>query len=156
MLGIYAAAALDDLQLLGTILRESRHPDLWDHAVPALRHWIGRKPGQDQKLYHGLIKSGKFTPAEAHIVLHLLHTPDDAQLSEPATYELLIEFLKDEQLAIRGLAHWHLVRLVPGGDQIDYHPLDSAEKRQKAYQEWKKLVPTGKLPSKTSPKPGNQ
>lgn len=68
-------------------------------------------------------------------------------MRQPETYELLIEYLRHPKLGIRGLAHWHLVRLVPEGAGIKYHPLDSEEQREQAYQEWKKLVPSGQLPS---------
>lgn len=78
----------------------------------AFRHWIGRAPGQDLKLYRGLIEKKKFTPLEAETVLSLLHSFGDEELVRIETYELLVGCLGNEQLPIRGLAGWHLKRLI--------------------------------------------
>ena len=124
--------ALDDLPRLGQALMSAKSPDVWDAAVKAMRHWIGRGPGQDQKLYHGLIEKRGFKPAEAEKVLQLLHSFSDQEVAEPELYEVLINNLNDEKLAIRGLAHWHLVRLAPAGKTIPYDPLASKEEGQLA------------------------
>jgi hypothetical protein len=49
-------------------------------------------------------------------------------------------------LAIRGLAHWHLYRLVPPGRKIGFDPLAVAAKRAPDVAAWRQLIPTGKLP----------
>jgi hypothetical protein len=131
---------------LGAVLANAKHADTWDYGVRALRHWIGRGPGQDMKLYNGLIKEAKMSELEAETVLQLLHSFGEDQLTHPELYEVLIDFLDHDKLAIRGLAHWHLYRLVPEGQKIAYSPLDPKESRMKPIQEWKKLIPPGKLP----------
>jgi hypothetical protein len=143
---VNAMGATDDLKRLGTVLATTKYADTWDYAVRALRHWIGRGPGQDQKLYDGLIKEAKFNELEAETVLQLLHSFSDEQLSRPELYEVLIDFLDHDKLAIRGLAHWHLSRLAPDGRKIGHNPTESKEARQKAVKEWRKLIPPGKLP----------
>jgi hypothetical protein len=80
--------------------------------------------------------------------LQLLHSFGDEDLARPETYEVLIDYLDHEQLSIRYLANWHLVRLAPAGKKIEYKALDPKEKRAQAVAEWKKLIPTGKLPPK--------
>lgn len=147
-LGVIGIAALDDLIRLGDALRQTRHPDVWDNAVLALRHWIARAPGNDQLLYQGMLARRKWKPAEAETALQLLHSFSDEEVKSPELYETLIDFLDHENLGIRGLAYWHLYRLVPGGDKIEYHPTDAKEKRQAAKKEWQKLVPRGKVPGK--------
>lgn len=149
-LAIVAMAAMDDLPRLGPVLLATKHPDVLENGILAFRHWLGRSPGQDQKLYKMLIEERKYSPAHAAIIMQLLHSFGDEDLARPETYEVLIDYLDHEQQSIRFLAHWHLVRLVPAGKKIDFKALDSKEAREKAIAEWKKLIPTGKLPPKTT------
>jgi hypothetical protein len=145
-LAVVVWAATDNLDRLGKALSEAQHRDVWDAAVTALRHWIARAPGQDMKMYHGLIEVKKYKPVEAETVLQFLHGFSERDLGQPETYEMLINYLDDKRLAIRGLAHWHLVRLVPAGRKITYDPLGSVEEREQAVKAWKKLIPPGQLP----------
>jgi hypothetical protein len=147
-LGIMAAGALDDLERLGKALREAKHPDVWENGVRSLRQWIGRCPGQDKILYNRLIDKVKMTPVQAETVMQLLHSFSDEEVAQPALYQTLIDFLSHDQLAIRGLAHWHLYRLVPVGRDIGYNPLASKEEREKAIAKWRKLIPEGTMPPK--------
>jgi hypothetical protein len=138
--------ALDDLPRLGDALLSAKNPDVWDAAVKAMRHWIGRAPGQDQKLYRGLIEQRGYKPREAEKVLSMLHSFSDEEVAQPELYEVLINNLNDEKLAVRGLAHWHLVRLAPAGKKIAFDPLAPKEDRNRAIAAWRKLIPSGKLP----------
>jgi hypothetical protein len=148
-LAIIVLGAIDDIKRLGQAMREAKHRDVWENGVLVLRHWIGRGPGQDQILYKALLNSGRFTPVEAETVMQLLHSFGEDDLARPETYETLIDYLDHKNLAIRGLAAWHLCRLVPAGQKIDYNPLDPPDKRAAAIQEWKKLLPAGQLPPRT-------
>lgn len=147
-LALSAMAALDDIPLMAKYMSVTRHPDVLDNGILALRHWIGRGPGQDQKFYQMLIDQGKFTPAHAAVAMDLLHSFSDDELTRPETYEILIADLDHEKPAIRALAHWHLIRLAPAGRKIAYDPLESKEKRAAGIAEWQKLIPSGKLPPK--------
>jgi hypothetical protein len=144
--------ATDNLSRLAVALNSAKHIDIWDATVKVLRHWIGRGPGQDQVLYKRLIELRKYKPAEAGTVLHFLHTPDDEEMSRPETYEMLIDHLDSDRLSIRGLAFWHLYRLVPAGRKIAYDPLAPKEERARARAEWKKLIPDGQMPPKPTTK----
>jgi uncharacterized protein (TIGR03000 family) len=146
--------ALDDLPRLAQALANSKHADVWENGVLALRHWIGRGPGQDLKLYNGMIATGKYTPAQAAIVMNLLHSFGDDDLAQPDTYEVLINYLDNDNLAIRGLAYWHLSRLVPEGKKFGYNPLAPKEERARAVKEWRNLIPEGKMPPKPGAKDG--
>jgi uncharacterized protein (TIGR03000 family) len=145
--GVIAAGALDELPRLGAAFRQTKHADVLETGIQVLRHWTGREPGQDQKLYRGLIDRAGYTPLQAESMLQLLHGFNDEELAEPETYELLVRYLTDSRLAIRALAHWHLVRTVPAGRAITYNPLDTKEALQKAQQEWQKLIPPGTVPA---------
>jgi hypothetical protein len=142
--------ATDDISRLANLLATAPSRDIWENSVLVLRHWMGREPGQDQKLYRALVAQKGLTPIQAETVLQLLHNFSDGELTQPETYEALIDLLGSDQLAIRGLAHWHLYRLVAPGRKIDFDPLASAEKRAQAIQEWRQLIPAGKLPPSKS------
>jgi hypothetical protein len=144
-LGMYAAAALDQLHFVGDTLITSKRPDDWQNAVVALRHWLGRGSGQQRLLYDRLIKDRGFTPAEARTVLQMLHGFTELQTSQPLLYSILIDMLRHERLAIRGLAQWHLRRLAPTV-KVEFNPAGDKEERERAHAAWKKAIPDGKLP----------
>jgi hypothetical protein len=150
-LAVFAMGAVDDLGRLGKALRETKHQDVWDNGVIALRHWIGRGPGQDQILFKRLQDVAGYSPVHAETVMQLLHSFGTDDLAHSETYQTLIDYLAHDKLAIRGLAHWHLVRLVPAGKDFGYSPFDPQEKREEAIKKWRKLIPKGKLPP--APKP---
>ncbi|MCI0457543.1 MAG: hypothetical protein L0Z62_11320 [Gemmataceae bacterium] len=149
-LAVLAMGALDDLPRLGKTLANAKHMDVWDNGVLALRHWIGRGPGQDQKLYQGLTKEAGFAPLEAEAVLQLLHSFGEEALARPETYEMLLHYLEHDRLALRGLAHWHLYRLVPAGRKISYNPLAPQAERARAVQQWHRLIPSGQVPARSA------
>jgi hypothetical protein len=146
--GVFVSAAIDRLDLIGNVLMKTKNQDLWDNAVLALRNWLGRGPGQDQKFYDFLVKERKHSPAHAATMLQLSRGFSDHDLACPECYEMLIEYLKHENQAIRGFAQWHLHRLVPAGRDIKFNPAGAPEEWDKAYQAWKKLIPEGKMPPK--------
>jgi hypothetical protein len=148
---VYALGALDQLPRLGQALREAKYPDVWENGVIALRHWIGRGPGQDQILYNGLIDKAHYKPVQAETVLQLLHSFGDEQLARPETYQSLIDYLDHDLLAIRCLAYWHLYRLAPAGRDLGYNPVDAKQTRDAAVEKWRKLIPPGQLPDNGKP-----
>jgi hypothetical protein len=110
-----------------------------------LRNWLGRAPGQADKLFAALTRDG-YSRIQAGTLLFLLFGPDAKQLAQPAAYDVLIAMLGSDKLAVRELAHWHLVRLVPAGKDIAYDPAAPAEAREKAQASWRRLIPPGQLP----------
>src|SRR5262249_6386965 len=121
-LAIYCLAATDQLPKVGDALMKTAREDVWDTAVLALRHWLGRAPGQDQIFYKALIEKRNFTPAHAATIMQLLRSFSDHDLASPELYEMLIDYLKSDRQAVRGLAQWHLRRLVPAGRDIHFNP----------------------------------
>jgi hypothetical protein len=85
---------------------------------------------------------------QAETLLQMLHGFNEEEEAQPELYEVLINYLTSKHLALRSMAHWHLVRLVPAGRKIAYNPLDSKESWERAQTEWQKLIPPGKLPPK--------
>ncbi len=152
-IGVILAAAVDDLPHLGHILTHGKHADTWDFAVVALRHWLGRGPGQDRKLYEGLTSTRGFTPVQAEALIDMLHGFSPEDRSRPELYQLLINYLASDKLGLRGLAHWHLVRLVPvpEGESIPFNPQATPQERKEEQAKWRKLVPPGELPRQSVP-----
>jgi hypothetical protein len=148
---VYIMGATDDLPGLIDALSDARHPDARATAVVALRHWIGRAPGQDLKLYKTLVDSKKFTAGRAEIVLQLLHSFSEVDRDRPETYETLIAYLDHPLLPVRELAKWHLYRLVPAAKDIEYDSAGAPAERERAQKRWKELVPPGKLPPRSKP-----
>ena len=64
---------------------------------------------------------------------------------------LLIEYLHHSKLPIRELSRWYLYRWVSAGRNIPYNAADPLSV-DRAYKQWKKLIPDGQLPPR--PKPG--
>jgi hypothetical protein len=143
---VNVCAATDRFDLLAPVMRQPKYVDLWDPAIRALRHWIGRCPGQDQKLYKYLIDEGKFKPIDAATVMQLLHSFGEDDLARPETYEALIDYMEDERILIRALANWHLMRLVPEGQEYKFNPAGDEKERKEAVKKWRQLIPVGKLP----------
>jgi hypothetical protein len=154
--------ATDNLEGLRKVFYDPKQRDQWDAAVIVLRHWLGRCPGQDQKLYGLLTAPGRYTPAHAATMLQLLHSFGENDLARPELYLMLVRYMGHDALGIRGLAHWHLYRLVPEGQKIDFNQLAPKEEREKARAVWQKLVekklaagelpPGHKPPAKPAPK----
>lgn len=132
--------AMDDMDGVGAVLTGTKYPDAWDRAVVVVRHWLGRCACQDQIVYKRLLERRGLKPAQAAGILQLLHSFGEEELAQPELYAMLVKFLDNEELGIRGLAFWHLVRLVPAGAKFDYNPLDPKEKRDQARAQWKKLI----------------
>jgi hypothetical protein len=136
---------------MSKLIHESKHRDTWDNVVRVMRHWLGRAPGQDQRFYNGLIKAKGYTPVQAESLIEMLHGFKESERERPELYQMLIDYLVDGRTSMRGLAHWHLVRLVPAGKDIPYDPNAPKAELEKARKEWQKLVPPGKLPPGREP-----
>jgi hypothetical protein len=152
-LAVTGFGAVDDLPGLLQSLGSEMHAEQRLIAVETLRHWIGRKPGQDATLGRFLVREEKYSPEHAATALQLLHSYGQKSIEDPVTYEVLIAYLQHDKLPIRELAAFQLYRLAAVGREIQYDAAAPAEKREQAVKAWKKLIPTGELPP--TPKPKN-
>jgi hypothetical protein len=152
VLGVFFLGALDAIPSLVDALDDRQHPDVRGTAAFTLRHWTSRNADYDLELYRTLYEKKGYAKEKAEIIMRLLHSFSDAELAKPETYQLLIGYLDHENLVIRDLAIWHLALLLPQGTQkIAYDPAGDPEKRKKAVEEWKKLLPAGTLPAGRRP-----
>jgi hypothetical protein len=145
-LAVYGLAALGDLPRTVQSLGDPKHPEVREAAFDALRQWIGKGAGGNLALYHFLTNRRKYTPSQAEIILQFLQGFSDRDRMQPETYETMIAYLQSGKLAIRQLAKWQLDQWVPEGRKIAYDPAGPQPERDRAYEEWKKLVPRGQLP----------
>lgn len=152
LMGVTLLGAVDDLEGLLAALEHPRHPEVREQAVIVLRHWLGRKPGQDALLYHHLTSKRHLTPAQAAGVLQLLYGFSDHDAESPELYSSLIAYLNHDALMIRELVRFHLYRLVPAGSDIPFDAADPPEKRAEAVKRWKALIPPGELPPRPEAK----
>ena len=141
---VFGMAAEDMVGKVAALLDDSPHDDVRKTAVVALRHWIGGGEGRDVKLYEILQNDLAYNKNEAETVMQLLHSP--FKPDQPETYETLIAYLKHRRPAVRELAAWHLYRLAPIGRKIVFDAAAPVAQRNKAADEWKKLIPSGELP----------
>jgi hypothetical protein len=146
-IALVTLAATDDLERLGKALASARNAEQWDFGITIVRHWLGRAAGHDQKLYAILTSASQgYSPANAKTILQLLFGFTAEDLMQPETFEVLIEYLRHEQRAVRNLAAWHLVRLAPQGKAVGFTPNATPEETEATYKAWKKLIPPGTLP----------
>jgi uncharacterized protein (TIGR03000 family) len=148
--------ALDKLPRLLEVLANSKYADERDKSITVLRNWVGRGPGQLEKLYTFLTTDRELSPPQAKTAIHLLLGFNEDEMRQPDTYEVLIDLLKHSKLAVRELARWHLVRLAPEGKKIGYDAGAPPEERERAVAQWRALIPAGELPPQLRAKPLNK
>lgn len=155
-LGIRALGAIDAVSKLIDALTEADkidklHVETRRGALFTLRNWLARGKDQWRTLYDpqessGILLDKRYTTGQAGIIVDLLFPFSQLQMKSPETYSVLIEYLRNNRLAIRELAIWHLLYLVPEGGKIGYNPAGGEDQRAAAYLKWKQLIPDGKMP----------
>jgi hypothetical protein len=152
-LGVLCLAALDALPNLVDALGDRTNGDVRASTIMALRYWIGLGPEREHELYRELQARDRYSREEAELILQLLHNLSQQDLGKPETFSRLLGLLEHDNIAVRELALWHLVRLVPDGLKVSYSATMDPASREQAVKEWKKLIPPGSLP-KGLPGPG--
>lgn len=152
MQAVQSLGAIDDLAHLLDALGDEKHFDVREAAVNTLRHWLGRRAGQE-KILRQALEDKRVPPSQADIILQLLHTFSRDALADKQTYGVLIEYLRHENPAVRQLAYWHLSRIVPDARKILYDPGVSVQQSKAGYEQWRKLLAEGKLPPKLASPP---
>jgi hypothetical protein len=145
-IALVTLGALDDIERLGRTVAAAKTLEEWDFGVTVLRHWLGRRPDQERKLFTMLTTVRGLTPAQAKTVIQLLFGFAANDLTQPETFEVLVEYLQHDTPSVRNLAAWHLHRLVPQGKSIPFSPTGDKAAIDQTYQAWKKLLPGGRVP----------
>ncbi len=141
----YAGVALDEPAAGVAALYDDKSAEVRTAGITSLEHYIGRGAVEDVRLYKVLmarqIKSG-----QASIIMEMLHGLGSEARLRPETYETLITYLENEQLAIRELASRTLRTLVPQGQNITFDAASAPEARARGQASWRKLIPEGSVP----------
>jgi hypothetical protein len=145
-IAVGSMGALGDLPRLLAALENTKYQDVREQAMRALWKWMSRDKGHLTKLYDFLLKDTKYTPVEDRGIILMLKGFDEDDRKNPAIYQLLIEAMDHRPLALREMAHWQLVKLVPAGASIAYDGAASEAARNAAVEQWRKLIPPGQLP----------
>src|SRR5262249_37231965 len=118
-----------------------------------LQAWLGRGGQHAAELARILEKRG-VARDKAELVVRLLHFYAPDALDRQQTYAELVNQLDDEEFLVRHLSFWQLDQLGAGGrlpdaaTKIIYDPTWNSQERRQAVEQWKKLVSSGKLPSR--------
>jgi hypothetical protein len=143
-------AAIDDLDSLLDALSEEKHHEVRQTAIGSLRYWIGCQRDNDYRLYDTL--KSRYKAAEAENIMVLLHGFSAPELGKRETYETLIDYLTNPNLAIRELSFLYLFELVPAGRKIAYTPVADSRERERGQREWLKLLESGQIPPRPQSK----
>jgi hypothetical protein len=139
--GVTALGALDDVQGVLAALGNEQHQDVREQAILVLRHWLGQSPGQVKTLRGAMLKSKQFNLLQGKVLMQLLFGFDEEERVRPGVKELLVVLLDHpSNVGLRELAHWHLVRIEPKGQQIPYDAAGPG--REAAVTRWRQLLGT--------------
>jgi hypothetical protein len=157
-LAILCFGAMDSLPDLIAGLANEVNLDVRDAAIEAVRHWLGRGPGQRERFRKEL--AGKYTTSEIDTLLYLLRLPSGEDLREHDTFAIPIGELNNDKLAIRHLAFWHLVRMCNKemrDNKLEFDPTAPQPQRELWQKKWQKALQEGKLvPEQLRNLPGKQ
>ncbi len=153
-LALRCLGAIQDLPHLVDALADDRNWRTRLEAIAELRHLLGLSADIDQKLLN-VLRQKNYVENQPLIIVELLHGFSDQQWANPSFSGLVVDYLAQNKLAIRQLAHLILLsRLRPGEKPPPYDPAASPEQRERGFEEWKKLI-AGEKPA-AKPPPGKK
>jgi hypothetical protein len=150
ILAIYSFGAVDAVdKLLDVISNDDAetHAPGRNAAILTLRRWLARDPDNGNRLFDAkketglLVKYNKRT-SDAQATLDFLHDFSKEDAAKPATFDLLVQRLRSDQLAVRELAYWQLRHLSLGARVAlpAYNAGWDADQRNTAADAWKALI----------------
>jgi hypothetical protein len=143
--------AIDDLNaILDRFEDDSASADVRNTCIEVLRGWIALRRDNAYELLD-ILKKRYSKGGAAQKIVELLHYLPKQRLDDPLTYETLIDDLANPLLPIRELSAWHLYRIAPAGQKINYSPTASPAAWTAAQNQWFILIPRGQLPRPPMP-----
>jgi hypothetical protein len=139
VLAVRFLGAMDEPAKLLDCLADEQHVEIRVMAIDELRHLLSLSSQNDEKLVT-FLKQKNYSDAQAQIVLQLLHDFSQEEWSDPATRTTIVNYLNNEKLAIRQLAHTRLAALIPDGQRIRYDAAASPDQRGRGAREWQRVV----------------
>src|SRR5690606_13438999 len=101
-------------------------------AIIGLQSWLPLRPENADRLTTEL--QDRFRPEEAEVIGRLLWGYDAEDARNPLDSEDLLNWMGHDEIAIRELAFFHVLRLT--GRRYDYRPNDPAPHRAVALERW--------------------
>jgi hypothetical protein len=162
VLAIYSFGAVDAVdKLLDVLCNDDAETHASDRnaAILTLRRWLARDPENSDRLFDakkdtGLLMKYEKRTSDAQDTLDFLHDFSEKDAARPATFDLLVQRLRSDQLAVRELAYWQLRHLSLGARSPlpRYNAGGDADQRNADADAWKALI--GKdLPPTLKPSP---
>jgi hypothetical protein len=157
-LAVMSLSAIDAIDDLAECLTHPR-ADVRDDAVEALRHWLGRGPGQRDR-FRSVLEKKYSQKADVDLVLQFLRIPSGEDFYSVDTYRVPIENLASDNTAVSHLAYWHLQRLanreLNETPQLKFDPVAPKARRETVQRLWRKLLDDERLPPKEFRQAGKQ
>lgn len=121
---------------LATALKSASHEEARKAAITGLRAWLPRSPENRNELKEHLTKV--FRPDTAITVYNLLWGYNEEDGKDETISKTLVAWLRDEDVAIRELAIFHIEKLT--GRTYDYHPLAPVSQRDSIAARWEQHI----------------
>jgi hypothetical protein len=148
LLAVRFLAAMADLPKLVDCLADERQADIRVMAIEEVRHLLGLDVQWDEKLIT-VLKQKNYSDSQAQIVLQLLHGFTMDQWASAAMRASVVDYLTNEKVAIRQIAHTLLVSYVPEGQKIRFDAAGSPDQRERGFREWQRVITAPKPKPKT-------
>jgi WD40 repeat protein len=134
---LLSLGALDALPPLARGLGEEKHPEVRAASALALRAWLSRSDVNDLR---GALRRAGYAATDAELIVRLLRVTPGNWVG-PGAAQTLLKHLEHDKLAVRGLAHEHLVHLAPEeAGRIAYDPAASIGARRLNWDRWQTLA----------------
>jgi hypothetical protein len=143
ILAVRGLGAMGNYSSLLDCLADAKHPEVRAVAIDELRHLLGLSAKNDEKLRKAL-KQKNYSNGPSQTILQLLHGVSLQDWSNPTVRAVVVDYLVNDNLAIRQLAYTLLSALEPDGRKIPYDPAGDSESRHRGCEAWKKLVSTAR------------
>lgn len=113
---VYCLQAMDSISFLADSLELAEAPDVAQRfdlglrrfGIQCVQHWTGQAAERDLQVYRTLIDKKNYTEAQAQMVMQLMHLFREDDLRKPEIVAALFDLTRNERLAIRELAYFHL------------------------------------------------
>lgn len=134
-LAVKTMALIGEWQALVPALK-SDHQESRLSAIEGLRQWLAVNPGQEEALKAEVAKT--FATEKVAPIIRLLWGFNVEDAGNPEQSKQLIEWLKDDEIAVRELAFFYVSKLT--ARTHDYLPMAPQAERKSAVQRWEEYL----------------
>lgn len=144
-IAVVSSALLKEIKPVIDALNDPNRPFMRDAGAMALISVLGTHPELLEVFVEELTKKHSLNEEQLKLVIHLLRGFSDAERTNPAAIETVLEALNHPVLIVRELAFWSLQPLIdpevtPSRTQLMYNAAAPAEVREPAVRAWRKYL----------------